>query len=68
MSTAARTTGQNISELRRMKNITGHTLAREAGIAHERLNMIETGMIKNPSREHLARIAEVLEVSVEELV
>lgn len=68
MSNAEKTTGQKILELRRLKKLTGHALAREAGIAHERLNMIETDMIKNPSKEHLLRIAEALEVAVDDLV
>ena len=68
MDNGLKTTGQKISGLRRMRNISGHTLARESGIAHERLTMIEADMIKNPSREHLAKIAEVLEVAVDELL
>ncbi len=68
MNNPEKTTGRKIVELRRAKNISGHTLAKKAGIAHERLSMIESDMIRNPSREHIAKIAEVLEVALEELL
>ncbi len=68
MSNSEKTIGRKIVEFRRAKKISGHTLAKKAGISHERLSMIESDMIRNPSREHLAKIAEVLEVALDELL
>ena len=61
------TLAKNIRKLRGEKNISQDKLSKLAGIAHNTIIKIETGLIKNPKIETVQNIADALGVSLDEL-
>ncbi|PJB51098.1 hypothetical protein CO101_02910 [Candidatus Berkelbacteria bacterium CG_4_9_14_3_um_filter_39_23] len=53
--------------MRGKKNISQDKLSKLAGIAHNTIIKIETGLIKNPKIETVQNIADALGVSLDEL-
>ena len=62
------TLGEQISKLRRVKNLSLPQLAEEAGISKSYLWVIETGSEANPSVEFLFKISEALDTTVADLL
>lgn len=62
------TIGQTIKKLRNEKGWSQDELARIAGVPFTTVAKIETGVIKNPSIEKMAKIAKALGVKVDELI
>lgn len=60
--------GQKIQKLRKEKGMSQDELARKADIPYTTLTKIEIGVIKKPSVFAVAKIAEALEISLDELV
>jgi len=61
------TLAKNIRKLRGEKNISQDKLSKLAGIAHNTIIKIETGLIKNPKIETVQNIADAFGVSLDEL-
>ncbi len=59
---------QNIRKLRLKKGLTQEKLSRLADIATATLVKIEAGIAKEPTITTVAKIADALEVSIDELV
>ncbi|PIQ90521.1 MAG: hypothetical protein COV71_04060 [Candidatus Omnitrophica bacterium CG11_big_fil_rev_8_21_14_0_20_41_12] len=60
--------GENIRKVRKKRKLTQDKLARVADIPYTTLTKIETGVIKRPSVQAVAKIAEALSVTVDELI
>lgn len=60
--------GDNVQIIRRQKGLTQDKLARKADIPYATLTKLESNVIKKPSVQTIAKIAQALEVSIEELV
>ena len=60
--------GSRIKKLRLKAELTQESLARKANIPYTTLTKVESGVIKNPSVKVIAKIADALGVSMEELV
>lgn len=60
--------GQKIKQLRNEKGWSQDELARQAGVPFTTVTKIETGVIKNPSIEKMAKIAKALDVTVDILI
>ena len=60
--------GKNIKRIRQKRNLTQDKLARLADVPYTSLTKIETGVIKRPSVQVVAKIARVLGVTVEDLI
>jgi len=60
--------GENIKKIRKKKNLTQDKLARIADIPYTSITKIETGVIKSPSIQTVAKIAKALGVSIENLI
>ena len=60
--------GENIKRFRQKRKLTQDKLARLADIPYTSITKIETGVIKQPSVQAVAKIAKVLGVSIEELI
>jgi transcriptional regulator with XRE-family HTH domain len=58
----------NIKRLRKKKGLTQEKLARMADIANNTLVKIEMGMAKEPTITTMRKIADALNVSIDELV
>ena len=61
------TLAKNIRKLRGEKNISQDKLSKLAGIAHNTIIKIETGLIKNPKIETVKNIADAFGISLDEL-
>jgi len=61
------TLAKNIRKLREKKNISQDKLSKLAGIAHNTIIKIETGLIKNPKIETVQNIADAFGISLDEL-
>jgi len=61
------TLAKNIRRLRGKKNISQDKLSKLAGIAHNTIIKIETGLIKNPKIETVQNIADAFGISLDEL-
>jgi len=59
---------KNLAKLRKEKKLTQEGLARKANISYHTLIKLESGGIKNPKAETLMKLAEALEISVDELL
>ena len=57
---------EKIKKLRESKNISRYELAKLTGLSHMTIYRVESG--ESPTLKTLAKIAEALEVSVEELI
>lgn len=62
------TIGSKIKKLRLEKDMTQEELAVKAGIPYATLIKIEGGAVKNPTINTLQKLAQALEVSVDELL
>jgi transcriptional regulator with XRE-family HTH domain len=60
--------GKNIKRIRQTRNLTQDKLARLADIPYTTITKIETGVIKQPSVQAVAKIAKALDVSVDKLI
>ncbi|MBD3156471.1 helix-turn-helix domain-containing protein [Candidatus Peregrinibacteria bacterium] len=60
--------GQKIQKLRKEKGLSQDELARKADIPYTTLTKIEIGVIKKPSVFAVAKIAEALDVSLDQLI
>lgn len=60
--------GKKIKYLRNEKGWSQEDLARNANVPVTTVSKIETGVIKNPSIEKMAKIANALGVTVDELI
>lgn len=60
--------GKRVSIARRRKRLSMNMLAMRAGTSHGYISQLEGGKIPSPGLERLARIAEVLEVPVSDLL
>lgn len=59
---------ENIKRIRKKKGLTQEKLARLADISHNTLVKIEMGMAKEPTITTVRKIADALNVSIDELV
>lgn len=62
------TIGENIKRIRAKQGITQDDLAKKTGIKYSTLAKIEGDFVKKPGVQMIAKIAKVLEVSMEELL
>jgi transcriptional regulator with XRE-family HTH domain len=60
--------GENIKKIRKRRNLTQDRLSKLADIPYTSITKIETGVIKKPSVQTVAKIAKVLNISLDELV
>lgn len=59
---------KNVKRLREAKGLSQEKLARLADVANNTLIKMETGENKNPTLETLKKVAQALEVSVDDLI
>jgi len=59
---------KNLKELRKQKGWSQEKLARESNISYHTLIKLEQKSIKNPKIETVIKLADALEVSLDELV
>jgi len=60
--------GNKIKKLRHKNNLTQEKLAIKAGIPYTTLTKIESGVIKKPAVQTVAKIAKALDITVDELI
>ena len=60
--------GKNIKKLRLKNKLTQEKLAVKAGVPYTTLTKIESGVIKKPAVQAIAKIAKVLGVRVDDLI
>lgn len=60
--------GRNIKKLRSKMGLTQDDLAKKANIKYTTLTKIESGVIKTPGVQIMAKIAKTLNVPIEELL
>ncbi len=60
--------GENIKKIRKKKNISQDKLSKLADITHTTLAKIEAGINSNPTIKTLKKIADALNVTVDELL
>jgi len=60
--------GKKIKELRLKNNLTQEKLAIKAGIPYTSLTKIESGVIKKPAVQTMAKIAKTFNIAIEELL
>lgn len=60
--------GKNIKKLRAKNNLTQEKLAIKAGIPYTTLTKIESGVIKKPAVQAIAKIAEALDVKIDDII
>jgi len=60
--------GQNIKKMRKKRKLTQDKLARLADIPYTTLTKVETGVIKHPSVQVVAKIAKALGISLDKLI
>ncbi len=59
---------KNLAKLRKEKKLTQEGLARKADISYHTLIKLECGGIKNPKIDTIIKLANVLEITIDELV
>jgi transcriptional regulator with XRE-family HTH domain len=59
---------ENIRKFRQKRKLTQDKLARLADIPYTTITKIETGVIKQPSVQAVAKIAKALDTTIEELL
>lgn len=62
------TIGQKIKKKRLEKGLTQEALCRKADISYTTFVKIETDVVKNPSIETVRKVAEALEITIDELI
>lgn len=60
--------GRNIKELRSGLNLTQDDLAKKADIKYTTLTKVESGVIKKPSVQMMAKIIKTLNVAIKKLL
>lgn len=60
--------GDNIKRLRKKKGLSQDNLARKADMPYATLIKIESNVVKKPSVQNVVKIAEALEVKIEDLL
>ena len=60
--------GDNVQIIRRQKGLTQDKLARKADIPYATLTKLESNVVKKPSVQTVAKIAQALEVQIEDLL
>jgi len=60
--------GKNIKKLRLKNKLTQEKLAIKAGVPYTTLTKIESGVIKKPAVQTIAKIAKALSVKVDDLI
>jgi len=68
MSTQENVLAKNLRTLREQKGLSQDRLAKFANVANNTIIKIEQGENRNPTLETLKKIANALEVSIEELI
>ncbi len=63
-----RTIGKKIKTLRNERGLTAEALARKADIPYTTLSKIESDVIKSPTLPTVIKIAEGLEITLDELI
>lgn len=58
----------NIKKARENVGLTQQELADASGVSYSTITKLEAGVIKNPTIEHLIKIASVLKVTVDSLI
>ncbi|MCM8762804.1 MAG: helix-turn-helix transcriptional regulator [Candidatus Omnitrophica bacterium] len=58
---------ENLKKLRKRKKLSQEKLARLVDISYNTISKIESGKAKNPTFETLSKLADVFEVSIDEL-
>lgn len=62
------TIGQKIKKWRTKRELAQEGLARKADISYTTFVKIETDVVKNPSVETVKKIAQALEITIDELI
>lgn len=60
--------GSRVKQWRKVRELTQEGLARKADIPYTTLSKIESDVVKNPSIQTMVKIAEGLEISLDELM
>jgi transcriptional regulator with XRE-family HTH domain len=60
--------GKRIKKLREREKVTQEKLAIKAGIPYTTLTKIESGVIKKPAVQTIAKIARVFKIHIEDLI
>ena len=60
--------GDNVQIIRKRKGLTQDKLARKADIPYTTLTKLESNVVKKPSVQTVAKIAQALDVTIEELI
>jgi transcriptional regulator with XRE-family HTH domain len=60
--------GKRIQKVRKELGMTQQELADKSGVLLTTVTKIENGIIKNPTIEKLAKLAEALDISIDKLV
>ena len=60
--------GENIKKARQKRKLTQDKLARLADVPYTSLTKIETGVIKRPSVQVVAKIAKALNITIDDLI
>ncbi len=60
--------GENIKRFRQKRKLTQDKLARLSDIPYTSITKIETGVIKKPSVQAVAKIAKALDITVDDLL
>lgn len=60
--------GDNIKKIRAKLNLTQDDLARKSGVKYTTLSKIESSVVKKPTVQIIAKIAEALGTSIENLL
>lgn len=58
---------KNLKRLRKQKQLSQEKLARLVDISYNTISKIEAGKAKNPTFETLSKLADIFEVSIDEL-
>jgi transcriptional regulator with XRE-family HTH domain len=64
----SKTIGDKIKAWRKKKNLTQDALAKKANIPYTTLAKIESNVIQNPSLQTITKIADGLEITLNEIV
>lgn len=65
---SGKTIGENIKRIRAKLGLTQDALVKKADVKYTTLTKIESGVVKKPSVQTMAKIAKALSVSIEELL
>jgi transcriptional regulator with XRE-family HTH domain len=66
--TSGKTIGENIKKIRAKLGLTQDDLSKKADIKYTTLTKVESGVVNKPSVQTMAKIAEALGVSIEDLL